>query len=321
MIQTPPTPGAGCGEVLPTRAGYDRWAPLYDTDDNPLLALEEPAVDHLLGSVRGLTVLDAGCGTGRHALRMAAGGAAVHAVDFSLAMLREARRKPGASGIAFAVHDLAEPLPFAEGFFDRVVCGLVLDHIGDLERLFRDLRRVCRPSAHVVVSVMHPAMMLRGVQARFRDPQTGREIRPLSYPHQLSDYIMAASQAGMEIDHLSEHACDEALARRMRRARPYVDWPMLFLMRLRPGATLHPHEPATISNGHVEAANTFEPFQGKFGPESGGTATAAGSVLQIGTTDMVAITIEVGKAKQDEQENDVISVLATKPADEGSRLT
>ena len=54
-----------------------------------------------LGDVRGLAVLDLGCGTGRHALWLAEAGATVTAVDFSEGMLSEARRKPGAAAVRF----------------------------------------------------------------------------------------------------------------------------------------------------------------------------------------------------------------------------
>jgi malonyl-CoA O-methyltransferase len=220
--------------VLPTSEGYDLWATSYDTDGNPIIALEEPWVDRLLGDVGGLSILDIGCGTGRHTVRLARAGAMVQALDFSAGMLEKARLKEGAEKVNFRVHDLAQPLPFGAGSFDRVVCGLVIDHIADLGGLFRDMARVCRPSGCVVVSVMHPAMMLRGVQARFRDPATGQEFRPASQPHQLSDYVLAAARAGCSFDHLSEHAVDEALANRVERARRYLGWPMLFLMRLLP---------------------------------------------------------------------------------------
>jgi SAM-dependent methyltransferase len=222
-------------EVLPTRTGYDLWAATYDTDGNPLIAMEEPLVDQLVGNVHRLSVLDVGCGTGRHAIRLAAAGAVVAAVDFSAAMLEQARMKAGAGEIAFVVHDLSKPLPFAAGTFDRVVCGLVIDHIADLGLLFREMRRVCRPGGWVVVSVMHPAMMLRGVQARFHDATSGREIRPASQANQISDYILAAARAGFVFDHLSEHAVDESLANRVERARRYLGWPMLLMMRLSPG--------------------------------------------------------------------------------------
>jgi malonyl-CoA O-methyltransferase len=221
--------------ILPTRQGYDRWACIYDDEDNPLAALEEPEVDRLLGDVAGLTVADVGCGTGRHAFRLAARGARVTALDFSEGMLAKARAKPGAAGITFIQHDLAEKLPLTTASFDRVVCGLVLEHITDLGLLLSEMGRVCRPAGMIVVSAMHPAMMLRGITARFTDPKTGRETRPHSHPHQICDYVMVALRAGLIIDHLGEHPVDEALAARSPRARKYLGWPLLLMMGLRPG--------------------------------------------------------------------------------------
>ena len=235
MTQDPTSSPGNPVDVVPTKAGYDSWAACYDEDDNPLVALEEPWVDRLLGDVRGLAVADIGCGTGRHALRLAMAGAHVHALDFSEGMLARARAKAGQLNIVFHTHDLAQPLPFADDAFDRVMCGLVIDHMSNLGGLFCEMHRVCRSSGFVVVSVMHPAMMLRGVQARFRDPASGREVRPASCSHQLSDYIMAAALAGFNFDHLSEQSVDEALANRLKRAQRYLGWPMLFLMRLKPG--------------------------------------------------------------------------------------
>jgi 2-polyprenyl-3-methyl-5-hydroxy-6-metoxy-1,4-benzoquinol methylase len=220
--------------VVPTRAGYDRWASNYDEDANPLPILEGTLVEQLLGDVRGLEVLDLGCGTGRHAISMASRGARVIAVDFSEGMLERAKQKRGDANITFQVCDLTRPLPFEAATFDLVLCALVLDHIAELETFFREMRRVCRPSGFVVASTVHPAMMLRGVQARFRDPQNGAEIRPKSYPHEMSDYVMAATRAGFVFDHLSEHSVSEKLANRFDRARKYIGWPMLLLMRLSP---------------------------------------------------------------------------------------
>src|SRR5205823_11438326 len=99
------------------RTGYDRWALVYDHDGNPLVALEAPFVRAAVGDVRGQTVLDLGCGTGRHTLWLAASRATVTAVDFSEGMLAEARRKPGADAVRFLVHDLHPPLPLAGAAF------------------------------------------------------------------------------------------------------------------------------------------------------------------------------------------------------------
>ena len=165
---------------------------------------------------------------------MAGAGARITALDFSSRMLAEARKKAGESDVRFQLHDLSQPLPFAADNFDRVLCALVVDHIEDLDKLFTEMHRVCRPTGNVIVSGMHPAMMLRGVQARFRLPETDREIRPASCPHQMSDYVMAAARAGFAFNHFSEHVVDENLAGRLERARKYLGWPMLFLMRLLP---------------------------------------------------------------------------------------
>lgn len=214
------------------RAGYDRWALVYDHDANPLPALEEPFVHQLLGAVAGLEVLDLGCGTGRHALRLAAAGAEVTAIDFSEGMLAEARRKPGADRVRFLVHDLHDPLPLPAGSFDRVVSGLVLEHLRDLGGFFREAHRMLRPGGRAVVSAMHPAMFLRGSQARFTDPESGRIVQPGSLVHSFGDFIMTAVRAGFGVDHIGEHAPDAAFAARYPRAEKYIGYPMLVVLGL-----------------------------------------------------------------------------------------
>ncbi len=231
-VAEPTSDGGEQPEVLAAQVGYDRWAAIYDGEDNALIALEEPEVARMLGDVRGLQVIDLGCGTGRHALPLAAAGARVTAVDFSEGMLAQARTKAGASDIRFIAHDLAARLPFEDGAFDRVVCGLVLEHMRDVAGLFAEMRRVCRPDGFVVASAMHPAMWLRGISARFSDPTTGRDTRPRSYRQSLSDYVMAARHTGLVIDEMVERAVDEALADRMERARKYLHWPMLVAMTM-----------------------------------------------------------------------------------------
>ncbi len=215
------------------RRGYDRWASIYDREANPLIALEEPVVREALGDVAGLAILDLGCGTGRHSLWLANAGAAVTAVDFSEGMLDEARRKPGAGAVRFLAHDLHEPLPFGGGSFDRVVSGLVLEHLRELGPFFADARRVLRPGGRAVVSAMHPAMFLKGVQARFTDPSTGEKVQPGSVAHSLGDFVMAAVRAGFALDAVGEYAADAAFAARYPRAEKYVGWPMLVVLQLR----------------------------------------------------------------------------------------
>lgn len=220
--------------TLAARAGYDRWSAIYDDEDNPLIALEEPQVNLLLGDVRGLRVIDVGCGTGRHALALAAAGASVTGLDGSPGMLRRAKGKRSDEPLQLLECDIQRGLPLCDGSFDRAVCSLVLEHVPDLRGLLAELRRVLRPQGWAVVSDLHPAMGLRGLQARFTDPATGRKVQVASAHHQLSDYVMGAQAAGMRIERMGEHIVDESLVARSPRAARYLGWPMLLTLRLRP---------------------------------------------------------------------------------------
>lgn len=216
--------------ISTVRAGYDRWAAVYDHDANPLQALEGPVVRAAVGDVRTLSVLDLGCGTGRHALWLADAGALVTAVDFSDGMLAEARRKPGAQAIRFILHDLHLPLPFVSASFDVVVSGLVLEHLRDIEKFFAEIHRVLKPGGRAVVSAMHPAMFLRGAQARFTDPVSSEVIQPGSIAHSLSAFVMAAMKAQLRLSDIKELAPDADFAAQCPRAAKYVDWPMLVVL-------------------------------------------------------------------------------------------
>lgn len=219
-------------DLSEVRTGYDRWAKVYDHDANPTQALEGPMVWQAIGDSRGLAVLDLGCGTGRHSLRLAAAGANVTAVDFSEGMLDEARRKPGADAIRFAQHDLHESLPFGDGEFDVVVSGLVLEHMRELDGLFAEARRVLKPGGRAVISAMHPAMFLRGSQARFTDPESGELVQPGSIAHSISEFVMAAVRARFSIERIEEASPSAEFAAQYPRAAKYIDWPMLVVMLL-----------------------------------------------------------------------------------------
>jgi malonyl-CoA O-methyltransferase len=152
-------------------------------------------------------------------------------------MMEKARAKPGAERVRFLVHDLHEPLPFPDGAFDRVVSGLVLEHLRDFGAFFGEARRVLKPGGRAVVSGMHPAMFLRDVRARFHDPSSGEKVEPGSVEHGIGELVMATVRAGFSLEAIVEQAPDAAYADRCPRAEKYVGWPMLLVLVLGVGPT------------------------------------------------------------------------------------
>jgi malonyl-CoA O-methyltransferase len=217
---------------ISTRQGYDAWSAFYDADDNPLIAVEEPVLAPLLGSLGGRSVLELACGTGRHTCTMERAGAQVVAVDFSEGMIRHAREK---TSVPLLRADLRDRLPFQDCAFDAIVCALALDHVANPVALLNEAHRVARNGGFMLISVMHPAMNLLGVQARFNDPATGQKIVIESASNTISDYVNASIRAGWRIEQMSEHVVSGELADRMPRARRYVNWPILLVMTLRAG--------------------------------------------------------------------------------------
>jgi ubiquinone/menaquinone biosynthesis C-methylase UbiE len=106
---------------------------------------QERVLVDFVGPLEERTVLDVGTGTGRAALALAARGGIVTGVDASTEMLRVARERAGARGIAvrFMPGD-AHALPFDRGTFDVAVCLRVLMHAPDWARCVGELCRVSR---------------------------------------------------------------------------------------------------------------------------------------------------------------------------------
>jgi ubiquinone/menaquinone biosynthesis C-methylase UbiE len=194
---------------------YDRFARVYsdDAEHNAFNALyERPESLRLMGDVAGLKVLDAGCGSGAHAAALIASGAIVTGIDKSSGMLALARERLGGHAALFEA-DLAAPLPFADGAFDRVLAALVLHYIEDWSMPLREFRRVLAPRGKLVVSTHHPFCdhLLAGGQDYFATFQLddrwekGGEIMEMRYWRRpLHAMTAALSSAGFAIDAITE---------------------------------------------------------------------------------------------------------------------
>ena len=182
-----------------TTAGYVLWSETYDRPLR-LFPLEEPTMHRLLDPLPVSTVLDAACGTGRHSGYLAARGHRIIGVDRSAAMLARARAKLPQSD--FREGDL-EALPLASASVDVAVCALALVHLAEPDRAVAELARVVRPGGRVIISDVHPFVVLLGWQAQFRTAGGDTGFMRL-HPHLPSDYCRAFAAAGLRV-----RTCDE----------------------------------------------------------------------------------------------------------------
>jgi len=96
----------------------------------------------------GERILDLGCGMGYFTRLLRARGAAVCGVDISHESLLQA----GRDSDAFVIAGVATHIPFRDGAFSRVLFTDVIEHLEDDLGALREIRRVARDGATVVVS-------------------------------------------------------------------------------------------------------------------------------------------------------------------------
>ena len=186
--------------------GYASWAGTYDLLPNPLIAVEEPAVQRLLGDVPAGRALDAACGTGRHAAFLATRGHRVAGIDTSAAMLARARHRVPAATLAVGSL-VALPIPSAS--VDVAVCALALMHLPDLRPAIAELARVVRPGGRIVLSDLHPTTLTLGGGALFQGDD-GAFGRVSGWVHRHEDYVAAFTATGLHIRACVEPTWGEA---------------------------------------------------------------------------------------------------------------
>ncbi len=119
-------------------------------------------------------VLDVGSGAGqiaKHLLKYADPHAELTCVDLSHEMLRRARNRLKSYRPRFVVADMSQ-LPFADGSFDCITCGYVLEHLPDARLGLAELSRVMSPGAK---------MLLLTTEDNFSGAMTSRMWRCRTY--------------------------------------------------------------------------------------------------------------------------------------------
>jgi len=184
---------------LSAAEGYAEWSKIYDSSYNPLINLETAYLDQFLPEVKGKSIVEAGCGTGRKLQILRERGATkLVGLDFSPEMLKLAIQKFG-SEIQFHQHDIKKLWPIDNDSADMVVFSLVLEHIRDLQFPFAEANRVLKNKGVILISEIHPSYREQGFQASFKFEADVKKRLVESYHHSIGDFQKAAELTGFII--------------------------------------------------------------------------------------------------------------------------
>lgn len=152
-------------------------------------------------------VLDAGCGTGRGALRLAERyrGSHVTALDIAPPMLQFASarrpwlsRLPWRSRQTFVCGDI-EAMPLAAGSVDLAWSNLAVQWCNDLDLACREMHRVLRPQGLLMFSTFGPDTLMELRAATSADPAHTHVSRFFDM-HDIGDALVRAGFAAPVLD-------------------------------------------------------------------------------------------------------------------------
>jgi SAM-dependent methyltransferase len=145
--------------IYDTNEFFEGYSQLSRSIEGLAGAPEWPALQALLPDLRGLRVVDLGCGFGWFCRWAAEQGAAqVLGLDVSEKMLTQAAAANGGAAITYATADL-ERLELPAGAFELVYSSLALHYVENLNGLLQSVHRALVSGGYLVISIEHPIYM------------------------------------------------------------------------------------------------------------------------------------------------------------------
>jgi SAM-dependent methyltransferase len=166
------------------------------------------------------TLLDLGCGTGRHTLYFGQRGFTVYGIDSAAAGLTATQQRLDQAGLAAHLmqQDIFEHLPFEDAFFDAIVSVQVIHHarLAQITALVQEMARILKPGGLLFVTV--PQLQNQGT--RFQQIEPGTYIpldgREAGLPHhyftrqELQELFKTFAIADLHLDR-DQHYCLTAI--------------------------------------------------------------------------------------------------------------
>ncbi len=151
----------------------EKWSSFtLDQGDFNRQHIIDPAIFHMLGSVNGLSILDAGCGNGYLCRLLAKKGAKMVGVDISKRFIEIARQKEKETplGILYYSGTLSNLEMLGNKRFDIVISNLALMDVLHLEKAMMEINRVLKEDGRLIFSILHPCFSTPPVHGWERVP-------------------------------------------------------------------------------------------------------------------------------------------------------
>jgi ubiquinone/menaquinone biosynthesis C-methylase UbiE len=185
------------------KQGYKIWADQYDTNINKTRDLEAISLRSSLADIKFDNCLEIGCGTGKNTEYLLTKANQVTAIDFSDEMLAKARQKINADNVQFIQADIQNEWSFATKLYDLVIFSLVLEHIENLNDIFKKVSNVISAKGLVYIGELHPFKQYSGTKARFSTDDGEQTVT--CFTHHLSDFTLVAKNNSFDILDIVEY--------------------------------------------------------------------------------------------------------------------
>ena len=152
------------------------------------------------------TVLEIGCGTGKNTEWLLTKGQKITAIDLSEEMLTIAREKISNDNVQLLKVDINQDWTFTTEKFDLVVCSLVLEHIENINRIFKLISEHLTKNGTVYIGELHPFKQYSGSKASFENEEGKQTVTV--FTHHISEFTSLAKQNGLTISEVKEYFDD-----------------------------------------------------------------------------------------------------------------